>query len=186
MSNANSNINNLNVFTFIKDIYQSLKHIDKCFNDFNTNINTRITKIEDNQQILIDKMTSIEILLNKINEINSSNGSLNKNIENELLEKMSKMNNMNNNKLNSDYKVELSPDELTFANILENNYTFQDINSSISEHMEIKEFKSSSSGSNYYDISRDIYDEDDNILNNRMNNTTDKIEKIETLNNLLF
>ena len=84
------NINNLNVFTFIKDIYQSLKHIDKCFNDFNTNINTRLTKVEDNQQILIDKLSGIEILLNKINDANTSNGSLNKNIEYYLLEKMNK------------------------------------------------------------------------------------------------
>jgi len=123
-NNSNNNINNLNVFTFIKDIYQSLKHIDKCFNDFNTNINVRITKIEDNQQVLIDKLSSIEILLNKMSEMNTTNGSLNKNIENELLEKMNKMNSMNNNKMNSDYKVELKPDELTFANILENNYSF--------------------------------------------------------------
>ena len=129
---SNNNINNLNVFTFIKDIYQSLKHIDKCFSDSNTNINTRLTKIEDNQQILLDKILGIEILLNKMNESNTTNGSLNKNIENSLLEKMNKM---NNNKMNNEYKVELKPDELTFANILENNYSFLDINTSLGDNI---------------------------------------------------
>jgi len=155
----------------------------------NNNLNKETILIfnkKDNKWIEAEPEDKEEILLNKINEINSSNGSLNKNIENELLEKMSKMNNMNNNKLNSDYKIELSPDELTFANILENNYTFQDINTSITENMEIKEFKSSSSGSNYYDMSRDIYDESDNSMNNSMNNVTEKIEKLDNLNNLLF
>ena len=50
MSNS---VNNLNIFTFIKDIYQSLKNIDKYFNDSNTNINSRLTKIEDNQLMAI-------------------------------------------------------------------------------------------------------------------------------------
>ena len=127
------NINNLNVFTFIKDIYQSLKHIDKCFNDFNTNINGRLTKLEDNQHILIDKMTVIESLLTKLSDSNTNHGSLNKNIENELLEKMSKMNSnqMNNKQINSNYRIELKPNELTFENIIENNYTFQDIHMSL-------------------------------------------------------
>ena len=150
---SNNNINNLNVFTFIKDIYQSLKHIDKCFSDSNTNINTRLTKIEDNQQILLDKILGIEILLNKMNESNTTNGSLNKNIENSLLEKMNKM---NNNKMNNEYKVELKPDELTFANILENNYSFLDINTSLGDN-----------------INTSLGDNIDNINNN--DNSLDKL-----------
>ena len=117
------NINNLNIFTFIKDIYKSLKHIDKCFNDSNTNINSRLSKIEDNQLILLNKLSEIEIILQKSNDINTSNILINKNIENELLEKMKKM---NTNNLNNS-KIELKQSEMTFANILENNYSLQDI-----------------------------------------------------------
>jgi hypothetical protein len=176
---ANNNINNLNVFTFIKDIYQSLKHIDKCFNDFNTNINTRMSKIEDNQQIMLDKLNNLEILLFKQGETNKFNQSLDKNLENSLLEKITKMNNMNTT--NNDYKVELKPDELTFANVLENNYTFLDINSSLSENGLSKDLSkdlskefSSSSGSSYY--------------NNKSTSSNSNIstENIENLNNLLF
>ena len=81
-------INNLNIFTFIKDIYQSLKHIDQCFSTFNESVNTRLTKLEDNQQILIDKLASIEIVLIKLGETNNIKSSLDKNIENELMKKI--------------------------------------------------------------------------------------------------
>ena len=178
MSNS---INNLNIFTFIKDIYQSLKNIDKYFNDFNTNVNSRLSKLEDNQVIILDKLSSIETFLSKLNETNTSNVLLNKNIENELLEKMKIMN--NSTLINN--KVGLKPDELTFANILENDYTLSDINISLSSnHTDIY---SSSSSSNFYsniniehvnssDANRDA-NHDANIYNNG-----DK----ETLTHLLF
>ena len=159
---SNNNINNLNVFTFIKDIYQSLKHIDKCFNDFNTNINSRITKIEDNQHSIIDKINNIEILLSKQGEANNFSQGLDKNLENSLLEKITKM----NSKMNSNYKIDLKPVELTFANILENNYNFLDINSSLSNLDNEKT-----------DLSNELSNDDKN------NNVPDKIEN---LNNLLF
>lgn len=161
-----ANINNLNVFTFIKDIYQSLKHIDKCFNDFNETINLRITKLEDNQQIIIDKLSGLEILLNKMNDTNNISGSLNKNIENELLEKMNKMNKTNTTQLSKHYRVELKPEELTFENILENDYTLADINESLS-----------------YSTENNIKNIDNSInLNNSLYNVSEK----ESLNSLLF
>lgn len=129
MSNTNTNnntVNNLNIFTFIKDIYQSLKHIDKTLNISNEELNKRINKIEENQQILIDKMANMEIVLNNISEMSKPNSGLDKNIEFELLEKMKKL---NQNDINNS-KVVLKPNELTFANILENNYGFNDINQS--------------------------------------------------------
>jgi hypothetical protein len=126
MSTTN-NVNNLNIFTFIKDIYQSLKHIDKSLTLSNDELNKRITKIEDNQQIIIDKIANIEIILNKLGEMNKPNSGLDKNIEFELLEKMKKL---NQNEINNN-KLFLKSEELTFANILENNYGFSDINQSI-------------------------------------------------------
>ena len=189
---ANS-VNNLNIFTFIKDIYQSLKNIDKYFNDFNTNINSRLTKIEDNQLIILDKLASIEIFLSKLNETNTSNVLLNKNIENELLEKMKIMN--NNNLHNT--KVNLKPEELTFENILENDYTISDINksllqSSIKDNLELdlnlnlNNFKSSSSGSSYYNNNNN-----NNYNYSENNDTRDGVsdgisDNLNILNNLLF
>ena len=128
MSGNSGNMNNLNIITFIKDIYQSLKHVDICFSQLKENIDSRMTRIEDNQQMLISKMENIEFLLNKLNESNKESGMLDKNIEYELLEKMKNL----NNTISQD-KIELKPQELTIANILENNYSILDINNSILE-----------------------------------------------------
>ena len=196
MSNT---INNLNIFTFIKDIYQSLKHIDKYFNDSNTNINSRLTKIEDNQLIILDKLSSIEVFLSKLNETNTSNVLLNKNIENELLEKMKIMNSNNINNT----KVNLKPDELTFENILENSYTISDINQSLlyskidfpsieekQENMNttINTEFTSSSGSSFFSRSKSI---NNSITDGITDSITDGISDCITddndnLNKLLF
>lgn len=122
-----SNINNLNIFTFIKDIYQSLKHIDKSLTLSNDALNKRITKLDENQQVIIDKLTNIESVLNRIGEISKPNSGLDKNIEIELLEKMKTL---NQNEMNNS-KLFLKPEELTFANIIESSYSFTDINETL-------------------------------------------------------
>ena len=122
-----SNVNNLNIFTFIKDIYQSLKHIDKSLTLSNDALNKRITKLDENQQVIIDKLTNIESVLNRIGEISKPNSGLDKNIEIELLEKMKTL---NQNEMNNS-KLFLKPEELTFANIIESSYSFTDINETL-------------------------------------------------------
>jgi hypothetical protein len=117
-------------------------------------------------------------------------------LENSLLEKITKMN-MN---MSTEYKVDLKPDELTFANILENNYTFLDINKSLSvSEIELNtDIKSSSSGSSYYSSGSSYYSSNNNSNNSNNNNNNNNnnnsnsnnndlvSEKIENLNNLLF
>ena len=172
-----STVNNLNIFTFIKDIYQSLKNIDKILHLNSDDLNKRINKLEDNQQILIDKLTNIEVLLNSFGEMNKSNNSLDKNIEFELLEKMKKL---NQNEVNNS-KLSLKPEELTFANILENNYQFSDINESMGNI-------TISNSNSVNVVSFDTYD---NTCGNLYNNIEDILENNikknnEILDNLLF
>ena len=190
-------VNNLNIFTFIKDIYQSLKHIDKTMTLSNDDLNKRISKLEDNQQIVIDKLSTIETLLNKLGEANTPNSGLDKNLEFELLEKMKKinLNEINNNKLS------LKPNELTFANILENNYGFNDINTSIRNTVsDTNTYARFPSYNNEYNNTYDIYDtynniedilENQNNINNINNTNTNtnkntNTTKTESLDNLLF
>ena len=204
MSNS---INNLNIFTFIKDIYQSLKHIDKNFNDSNTTINSRLIKLEDNQLVILDKLSSIELLLSRLDERNTSNALLNKSLENELLDKMTIMN--NNNLFNT--KIGLKSEELTFANILENDYSFQDIDKSLvysnidypsieekQENMNAnvnanKQFTSSSgSGSSYYSPNKSNNNNSNSSLSNdisdgKSDGISDGIsDDNDNLNKLLF
>ena len=171
-NNANT-VNNLNIFTFIKDIYQSLKHIDKTLNISNEELNKRISKIEENQQILIDKMTTMEILLNSIYEMSKPNSGLDKNIEFELLEKMKKL---NQNDINNS-KIVLKPNELTFANILENNYGFNDINQS---------FNTNPTPVDNYMFLEDMLDTSNTNNNNITNNNITNNNNEESLDTLLF
>ena len=156
-----SNINNLNIFTFIKDIYQSLKHIDKSLTLSNDALNKRITKLDENQQVIIDKLSNIESVLNRIGEISKPNSGLDKNIEIELLEKMKTL---NQNEMNNS-KLFLKPEELTFANIIESSYSFTDINETLV-------------GNEWQN------DKDEN--SNRENNSENNNGSNETLDTLLF
>ena len=165
-----NSVNNLNIFTFIKDIYQSLKHIDKSLTISNDELNKRITKLEDNQQILIDKLTNIESILHNISNMNKPNSGLDKNIEFELLEKMKRL---NQNEMNNS-KLVLKSNELTFANILENGYSFTDINNSLDNSLD-----NSLGNINFEYIENDNKNDNDN--NNSIDNTTN-----ETLDKLLF
>ena len=159
---SSANINNLNVFTFIKDIYQSLKHIDQYFSKFNDSNNLRLTKLENNQNAILDKLANIEILLIKSSDINRHNNSLDKALEKQLLEKISNMNSIANiDIMNGNSKIGLQPDELTFANIIENGYNLLDINNCIGD----------------VDINNNIYS---------INNKNDMNDKNETLDTLLF
>ena len=179
-----STVNNLNIFTFIKDIYMSLKNIDKTLNISNEEINKRISKIEENQQILLDKITNVEIVLNRIGEMNKPNSGLDKNIEFELLEKMKRL---NQNEINNS-KLALKPNELTFANILENNYSFNDIGESISTNTMHNNFTNTTMYTNLdtpsdtYMFIEDILENNSINNNNNINNNT----KNESLDTLLF
>ena len=164
-----NSVNNLNIFTFIKDIYQSLKYIDKSLTISSDSLNSRIAKIEDNQQILIDKLTNIESVLNRLGEMNKPNSGLDKNIEFELLEKMKRL---NQNEINNS-KISLKSNELTFANILENNYSFNDINESIVDN-------------EWNSVDTNIISDNINIINEHNNFNNHNNINDESLDKLLF
>ena len=164
-----TSVNNLNIFTFIKDIYQSLKYIDKSLTISSDSLNSRIAKIEDNQQILIDKLTNIESVLNRLGEMNKPNSGLDKNIEFELLEKMKRL---NQNEINNS-KISLKSNELTFANILENNYSFNDINESIVDN-------------EWNSVDTNIISDNINIINEHNNFSNHNNINDESLDKLLF
>lgn len=174
---TSTNINNLNILTFIKDIYLSLKHIDNCFNSYKDNIDSRLIKLEDNQQTILDRLTNIEQLLDKINLNTQNQVALDKNIENELMQKMNAM-----NKTSFQEKITLKPEELTFANILENGYSLLDINATLTNTLPMPIDAADNTYNNTYDISSNTLDLTNLDLDNTPINTTKK----ETLDNLLF
>lgn len=200
---TSTNINNLNILTFIKDIYLSLKHIDNCFNSYKDNIDSRLIKLEDNQQTILDRLTNIEQLLDKINLNTQNQVALDKNIENELMQKMNAM-----NKTSFQEKITLKPEELTFANILENGYSLLDINATLTNTLTKQTLSLSdainpsspmpidatdntynNTYDNTYNISSNTYNISSNTLdltNLDLDNTSVDTTKKETLDNLLF
>jgi len=131
-SAPSTNINNLNVFTFIREIYQSLKHLDIQLNTMSQQVNERLSKLEENQQVLKSRFDNIEILLQKTLEHSQISNGLNATIENELLNTMNLL-----NKKTVISNVNLKPDEMTFANIIENEYTFGDIHNQVNENVNV-------------------------------------------------
>ena len=184
------NINNLNVLTFIKDIYLSLKHIDNNFNTMKENINSRLTLLEDNQKTILAKLELFETLLTKINETTKETISLDKTLENQLLNKLSSLNDTG-----IDSKLELKPNELTFANILENNYSFGDINNTLTNSTISDSEGASDLTSKPYGLSDiepspiDMSNIDNDLhsfLDDSNNTLTKNISSRESLDDLLF
>ena len=127
MSATTVNINNLNVITFIKDIYQSLKHIDNSFHKMKTDIDTRMLNLEVNQKTILEKLDNLENLFGNIyNKINENN-KIDKTLENELLDKMFIL----NQATVKNQKVDLKPRELTIANTIENGYSILDVSNTL-------------------------------------------------------
>jgi len=195
---AHVNINNLNVLTFIKDIYSSLKYIDNNFNIIKENINSRLTILEDNQKTILNKLELFETLLTKLNETTKETITLDKTLENQLLNKLSSL-----NETGIESKLELKPNELTFENVLENNYSFSDIDSSIKQsnndltndnNLLIFSISSDSSLATLSSNSHDNYDTDNVLISQKNINDTEitniksnlDTTKKETLENLLF
>jgi hypothetical protein len=166
------NINNLNVFTFIREIYQSLKHIDLTINTMNENMNSRLNKLEEQQHIMKTQFDNIELLLQKTLETSQTSNSLNKNIEHELLNKMSRL---NNNTLQLNAKIDLKPHELTFANILENDYNLDDINNQLQQSYQQNWNQNQTTSFTNLDANLDA-----NALNTQISTN------VETLDSLLF
>jgi hypothetical protein len=170
LASGNTNINNLNIITFIKDIYLSLKHLDVCFSTFKTDIDSKMIKLEGQYNTILEKISQIENSIVQVNERVSQSSNIDSVIEQELLDKMYKLSSVTEDTT----RLELKPKELTFANILENGYTMLDINNSLETNTD-----SNKIFSEYKPI--DMSDMSDN-----MSMEISKSEKKQTLDNLLF
>ena len=129
---TNVNINNLNIITFIKDIYLSLKHLDTCFSTFKTDIDGKMMKLEGQFETILERLSQLETTLNQVNEKVCQSSNMDSAIEKELLDKMYKLSSTTENTT----RLELKPKELTLANILENGYTMLDINNSLETNLD--------------------------------------------------
>lgn len=178
------NINNLNIVTFIKDIYLSLKHLDTSFSKYKTDIDARINKLAEQHETILEKLGLLEITLSQIRDNQANADKMDKEIENQLLDKMYKL----NSATEQETRLDLKPKELTIANILENGYTMLDIHHTLDS-------SDDSQLNNRLDINRgykplDLNDTSDNYM--QIPSSRGEIknenanEKKQTLDNILF
>jgi len=132
LGNSNVNINNLNIITFIKDIYLSLKHLDVCFSSFKTDIDAKMVKLEGQYETILERLSQLDSTLGQINDRVNQSSNMDSTIEKELLDKMYKLSSATEDAA----RLELKPKELTLANILENGYTMLDINNSLANNVD--------------------------------------------------
>lgn len=179
---SNVNINNLNIITFIKDIYLSLKHIDTCFSTFKNDIDSKIIKLEGQYETILERLSQLEHVISQVNEHVLKSSNIDSTLEKELLDKMYKLSSVSEDAS----RLELKPKELTFANILENGYTMLDINNSLETNTPVLINADSNKIFSEYkpiDISNDISND---MSNNYLSMEISKPEQKQTLDSLLF
>jgi hypothetical protein len=169
---SNLNINNLNIITFIKDIYLSLKHIDACFTTFKNDIDAKMMKLEGQYETILERLGQLETSVAQVRDKVNNAADMDSAIEKELLDKMYRLSSATEDAT----RLELKPKEMTIANLLENGYTMLDINNSLE-----KETDTNKIFTEYKPI--DMTDMSDNLA---MDLTTTKTEKKQTLDSLLF
>lgn len=177
INNSNVNINNLNIITFIKDIYLSLKHIDMCFNLLKNDIDTKIIKLEGQYETILERLSQLENSIEQINTQVNKSSNIDNVIEKELLDKMYKLSSTTEDAT----CLELKPKELTIANILENSYTMQDIHNSLENNII---YTSQNHTYNKYPTNPMPLEITDNLV--MQINTSQSEQQQQTLDSLLF
>ena len=142
LSNNNKNIGNTNIFTFIKEIYNSLKYIKINLDSFEKNVNFRFIEMDKRISIVSKSISEINDKINNVQHTLDNNFNINESIDNDIQNKLSSI--MINETKHSE-KLELKGDELTIANLQDNNYNFDDIQKSLNLDIEFnpEEFNSS-------------------------------------------
>ena len=121
MSAQTSSINNMNIITLIKEIFLTLKNLDTRYYTLEEIIKTNMNLMDNKLTILENKILEISQYQLQIIEMNKPNiPIINPNLERELQNHLKD--------LNIQSKLPLNISEMTIANLLDNNYTVNDIN----------------------------------------------------------
>jgi DNA-binding transcriptional MerR regulator len=131
LSRSNQQLTNMNIITFIKEVYSSLKHITTKLHAYDTKLNTQhkdinehISRLEVKLDHIINEQNSIK---NMIYEYYNSDQNIGTDIQHKMENLLSGISGLDQDVT----KLKLKPDDLTIANVDENNYTFSDIQTSL-------------------------------------------------------
>ena len=128
LADNNQNISSLNIFTLIKEVYQSIKNFHKkldIISEEQRKIKVYIDKLNNDYNLKYQKQTE---LLNSIKQKVDSNEEIDFRLRQDL---ESKLGNLMTNTINDTDKLKLDLNELTIGNLVDNNYSLDDINKQI-------------------------------------------------------
>lgn len=129
---------NINIITLIKEIYGALRNLEAKYYELNDNLNKKMSKLDSDINGINMNIEQVKIDMKNLNDKFESVKSIDTNIGLDLESQMRQLN--NNIKINSNNKINLDISELTIDNLIDNNYTINDINNISDNISNISEF----------------------------------------------
>ena len=120
---------NINIITLIKEIYGALRNLEAKYYEFNDNLNKKMAKIDSDFSNISMNIEQLKIDMKSLNEKFESIKNIDANIGLDLESQMRELNNNIKSDNSSTNKIKLDISELTIDNIIDNNYTIDEINS---------------------------------------------------------
>jgi len=131
LSRTTQQLTNMNIFTFVKEVYASLKHITNKLNKNESTIDnqhkkeiSRLDAIEAKLDYIMQEQQAIKTMVHDY--YNSD-----QNLGNDIQQKMENLLSTSSDFSLDNSKLHLQPEDLTLANVDESNYSFADIQHSI-------------------------------------------------------
>ena len=183
LGEENQNISSLNIFTFIKEIYQSIKNFHKKLDNMSTQqkeFRNHIDRINKEHEISMKRMQeTITRLSSQLDSKEEINVKLRSQLEN-------KLGNLMTETIDHNDKLHLNINELTIGNLVDNNYNLDDINEQLNSlnndnNNDNNDNNESTNLSNYSIYG--IENRSNNIINNDINSLINSINSNDIFNN---
>lgn len=175
LADDNQKISSLNIFTFIKEIYQSIKNFHKKLDSMTTQqkeFRQYIDRINKEHDLHIKRMQeTIDNLALKLDNREAINNKLKNQLEN-------KLSNLMVETVDNNDRLNLNINELTIGNLVDNNYNISDINDQLSSSSIMNNDNKSLLNDNMFVDNNNLSDTDENnyCINGIQNKSTDIIK----------
>ena len=126
MAASTTSISNMNIITLIKEIFQTLKNLDARYYTLEDTVKTTMNGVENKLAVLEAKIAEIASMQVAMMEMNKPVAPvINPNLERELQDHLKSLDS------GSAPKLALNLGEMTIANLLDNDYTMDDVNTQL-------------------------------------------------------
>jgi hypothetical protein len=126
------NLSSLNIFTFIKEIYASIKIFNKKIDNYQKEMNSNFQSMKKIQNNCIYNISKNHELLETIHKLLDDRNKLDNSLKNSL---ETKLGNLISENIETNQKIQLDIQDLSFGNIIDNEYNFGDINNTLVDEL---------------------------------------------------